>query len=58
MLDKPWGYVANKEHREAYAITFWDPRLIIGMPTDLVDKAALDDAIAGIPKPDLSAYLT
>ena len=48
MLDKPWGYVANKEHREAYAITFWDPRLIIGMPTDLVDKAALDDAIAGI----------
>lgn len=58
MLDKPWGYVANKEHREAYAITFWDPRLIIGMPNDLVDKPALDAAIAAIQKPDMSGYLT
>lgn len=56
MNEFPFGYVKNKQGQDSHAIADW--KHIDGKPTDLVDKPTLDTAIAGIPKPDLSAYLT
>lgn len=52
MNEFPFGYVKNKQGQDSHAIADW--KHIDGKPTDLVDKPALDAAIADIQKPDLS----
>lgn len=48
----------DKEGNKAFVVTVWDPRAIEGMPTDLITQSVLEEAIANIPKIDLSGYLT
>lgn len=45
-------YLQDSDGSVYWPITAWDA--VVGKPTDLVDKPALDAAIADIPKPDLS----
>lgn len=52
MNEFPFGYVKNKQGQDSHAIADWNH--IDGKPTDLVDKPALDAAIAAIPKPDVA----
>ncbi|WP_421016696.1 hypothetical protein [Furfurilactobacillus cerevisiae] len=49
-------YLQEADGTVYWPITAWDA--VVGKPDGLVDKPALDAAIAGIQKPNLSGYLT
>lgn len=49
-------YLQDSDDSVYWPITAWDA--VDGKPTDLVDKDELAAAIAKIPQPDMSAYLT
>lgn len=49
-------YLQDADGTVYWPITAWDA--VVGKPTDLIDQAALVAAIAKIPQPDLSTYLT
>ena len=49
-------YLQDSDGSVYWPLTAWDA--VVGKPTDFVYKPDLDAAIAGIPKPDMSGYLT
>lgn len=52
MAEFPFGYVKNKQGQDSHAIADW--KHIDGKPDDLAHKPDISNAIAAIPKPDLS----